>query len=171
MKKFLFILLTGLMSLFIACNDTSKTTVSSTTTKNLEASRAISKAFQTGDASIIDSVVASDFVDHTDRGDMGRDSLKAMVVMVHREFPDQKTEVIKEFTDDDHVVTVVRYTGTSKGQMGMPVGPYDMHAIHLGKFKDGKLIEHWEYMEMRDMMKMMGQMGGAPMDTTKAKNK
>lgn len=169
MKKLLYVFSAGLLGLFVSCNDTSKTTVSSTTTKNLEASRTISRAFQTGDVSAIDSVVASDFVDHTDRGDMGRDSLKAMVVMVHRDFPDMKTEVIKEFADDDHVATVVRYTGTSKGEMGMPVGPYDMHAIHLIRLKDGKIVEHWEYMEMRDMVKMMAQMGGAPLDTTHTK--
>ena len=44
--------------------------------KNLAASNVITKAFQTGDVSGIDSVVADDFVDHTDRGDkIGRDSL------------------------------------------------------------------------------------------------
>ena len=55
--------------------------------KNIAASDAVMNAFQTGDASGLDSVIADDFVDHTDRGDKkGRDSLKAMVKFVHTNF-------------------------------------------------------------------------------------
>ena len=50
--------------------------------KNIAASHVVSDAFQSGDISKIDSVVASDFVDHTERGDMGRDSLKAMITAI-----------------------------------------------------------------------------------------
>ncbi len=85
---------------------------------------------------MIDSVVASDFVDHTDRGDMGRDSLKAMITSVRQAFPDMKTEIIKEMADNDYVFTLMRITGTSSGAMGMPKGPYDMHAIQVARLKD-----------------------------------
>src|SRR5688572_32932550 len=166
MKKIFLSLITGLVFLVISCNDKTagtSTGLSTQAQKNLDASRAISKAFETGDVSGIDSVVASDFVDHTaDRGDVGRDSLKAMMVMVNQAFPDSKMEVLKEFADDDYVYTHMRISGTSNGAMGMPVGPYDMRAIQVTKFKDAKAVEHWEYMEMGDMMKMM-----PPMDATK----
>jgi predicted SnoaL-like aldol condensation-catalyzing enzyme len=166
MKKIFLSLITGLVLLVISCNDNTagtSTGLSTQAQKNLDASRAISKAFETGDVSGIDSVVASDFVDHTaDRGDVGRDSLKAMMIMVNREFPDSKMEVLREFADDDYVFTQMRFSGTSNGAMGMPVGPYDMRAIQVIRFKDGKAVEHWEYMEMGDMMKMM-----PPMDATK----
>ena len=39
--------------------------------------------------------------------------------------------------------------------MGMPNGPYDMKSIEVAKFKDGKAVEHWGFMDMQDMMKMM----------------
>ena len=174
MKKIFLSLITGLVLLVISCNDKTagtSTGLSTQAQKNLDASHAISKAFETGDVSGIDSVVASDFVDHTaDRGDVGRDSLKAMMVMVNREFPDSKMEVLKEFADDDFVYTHMRFSGTSNGAMGMPPGPYDMRAIQVTKFKDGKAVEHWEYMEMGDMMKMMAAMSppNKP-DTTKTK--
>src|SRR5436190_13007171 len=58
--------------------------------KNLAASRIVDDAFMTGDTSKINDAVASDFVDHTDMGEKNRDSLKAMVLMTHREFPDMK---------------------------------------------------------------------------------
>lgn len=164
MKKLFSIFSFALISGLISCNDaTQKGQLSDEEQKNLEASRTITKAFETGDVSMIDSVVASDFVDHTEKGDLNRDSLKAMVKMVRQHFPDMKTEVIRELADDDYVFTQIRYSGTSQGQMGMPVGPYDMHVIEVARFKDGKAVEHWAYMEYRDMVKMMTP----PADTSK----
>jgi hypothetical protein len=73
-------------------------------------------------------VVAEDFIDHTDRGDMkGRDS-KAMVKFVHANFNDMKSEKIREVAEGDFVYSWMRYTGTSDGTMGMPDGPYEMKA-------------------------------------------
>jgi predicted SnoaL-like aldol condensation-catalyzing enzyme len=132
----------------------------------------VAKAFETGDVSAIDSVVADDFVDHTDRGDkVGRDSLKAMVNMVRTNFKDMKMETIRELADDEYTFQWMHYTGTSDGLM-MPAGPFDMHGMEITKFRDGKAVEHWAYMDVAEMMKMMGQQGAPPpppMDTTKAK--
>ena len=161
MRKILFFLLGGLPFVFNACNSATESSTSSESPKssmadkNLAASQIVTKAFQYGDPSMIDSAVASDFVDHTERGDMNRDSLKAMIVSVHKEFPDMKTEVIKEVADDEYVFSLMRFTGTSNGQMGMPKGPYDMHAVQVVRFKDGKAVEHWEYMQPKEMMAMM----------------
>lgn len=137
--------------------------------KNIAASNAISKAFETGDISAIDSVVSDDFIDHTDRGDMkGPDSLKAAIKWVHANMKDMKMQKMHELADDEYVYSWMRYTGTSDGTMGMPNGPYDMSAIEVAKFKDGKAIEHWNFMEIRDVMKMMPP-PPQPLDTTKAK--
>jgi predicted SnoaL-like aldol condensation-catalyzing enzyme len=161
MRKILLLVLVGLPFLFNACNNATESTATappaepSMADKNLASSQIVTKAFQTGDASMIDSAVASDFVDHTEHGDMGRDSLKAMIGMIHKEFPDMKTEVIKEVADNDYVFSLMRFTGTSNGSMGMPKGPYDMHAVQVVRFKDGKAVEHWEYMQPKEMMAMM----------------
>ena len=132
--------------------------------KNLAASHIVNDAFKSGDISKIDDAIASDFVDHTDRGDMNRDSLKAMIAMMPKEFPDMKMETIKELADDDYVFSLMRWTGTSNGQMGMPKGPYDMKAIEVVRFKDGKGVEHWSYMQPADVMKMMPPQPAAKMD-------
>jgi predicted SnoaL-like aldol condensation-catalyzing enzyme len=143
--------------------------------KNLEASRAISKAFETGNTNVLDSVVADDFLDHTERGDMrGRDSLKAMVTMVHNNMKDMKSETIKDLADNEYVFSWMRFTGTSDGSMGMAPGPYDMQSIEVAKFRDGKAIEHWSFVSMKEMMEMMGAMQGTNNnmnmnDTTKMK--
>lgn len=126
--------------------------------KNLAASHIVSDAFMSGDPSKIDSAVAPDFVDHTDRGDKGRDSLKAAITMMKKSFPDMKMNLTNEFANDDYVLSQMEFTGTSDGSMVMPKGPYDWHVIQAVKFKDGKAVEHWEYMRNDDMMKMMQAM-------------
>ncbi len=178
MRNILFAVFAGLLCICTSCNsETAGTSDNNDNTeeqKNLAASNVITKAFQTGDVSGIDSVVADDFVDHTDRGyKIGRDSLKAMVNWIHTNMKDMKTETVREVADGDYVFSWMRYTGTSDGTMGMPNGPYDMSAIEVAKFKDGKAIEHWNFMETQSMMKMMGPQPGMDnmnkMDTTKMK--
>ena len=168
MKRIISLFTIGVLFACFSCNnEKSEKTASSTSTedkkdnsmaeKNLAASRIVDDAFMTGDTSKINDAVASDFVDHTDMGEKNRDSLKAMVLMTHREFPDMKMEVLKELADDEYVFSLIRMTGTSNGQMGMPKGPFDMKSIEVVKFKDGKGVEHWSYMQPADMMKMMPQ--------------
>ena len=166
MKKFSFIVSAGFVCLLMSCGGKGGG-MSAAAKKNLEASQAVTKAFDTGDTSKINDVIAADFVDHTDRGDKNRDSLKAMIVAWKAASKDSKTEVIKELADDDYVFSWLRFTGTSDGSMGMPAGPYDMSSIEVVKFKDGKAIEHWGFMEMREMMKMMANMPQPPADTAK----
>ena len=166
MKKTFSLLAIGLIFGCLSCNDdkTEKTAADTMTTekkdnsmaeKNLAASHIVNTAFETGDPGKIDDAIAADFVDHTDQGDKGRDSLKTMITTMHKSFPDMKMEVIKEMADNDYVFSLMRYSGTSNGQMGMPKGPYDMKVIEVVRFKDGKGVEHWAYMQPTDVMKMM----------------
>ncbi len=160
MKKIFLAAFAGLLCFCISCNSKTESTLdnkySEQEQKNMAASDVIMKAFQTGDVGGIDSVLSDDYIDHTDRGDMkGRDSLKAMVKFVHANFKDMKTEKVREVADEDYVYSWMRYTGTSDGTMGMPKGPYDMEAIEVAKYKDGKAVEHWSFMDAQDMMQMM----------------
>jgi predicted SnoaL-like aldol condensation-catalyzing enzyme len=155
----------------VACNDTKTGSASKTddaSQKNIEASKRIADAFQTGNTAAIDSFVADDFIDHTDRGDkIGKDSLKAMINMVHSTMKDMKAENLSVTAENDHVFHWIKFTGTSDGSMGMPAGPYTMHTMEVSRFKDGKAVEHWAYMETQEMMKMMASMGQQmPHDTT-----
>jgi predicted SnoaL-like aldol condensation-catalyzing enzyme len=158
----------GMLCLLTACNNPEKTTATggdqSMAQKNLDAVHIVNKAFETGDVSHINEAVAPDFVDHTDMGDKtGPDSLKAMITMMHKGSSDMKMETIKEVADNDYVFEMMRYHGTSDGSMGMPKGAYDMHAVEVVRFKDGKGVEHWSFVNGGEMMKMMGGMpGGAP---------
>ncbi|HEY6062454.1 MAG TPA: ester cyclase [Chitinophagaceae bacterium] len=173
MKKLFIIFSAGCICLLSSCTSKKEAGdgMSDKAKKNLAASHIVNDAFMTGDVSKIDDAVAADFVDHTDMGDKGRDSLKAMITTMKKTMADMKMKMIKEVADDDYVFSEMEFTGTSNGEMGMPKGPYDMHGIEVVKFKDGKAIEHWEYMRNDDVMKMMKMMAPppppAPMDTTK----
>jgi predicted ester cyclase len=127
--------------------------------KNLEMCNMINKAIESGDMSVMDKVIAKDAVDHAGmHGDLvGVDAIKTELGKIHTVIPDMKFEVIKELADDDYVFQWVRFTGTTAtADMGMPAGTkFDMTAIEVSKFKDGKAVEHWEFMQPTDMMKMM----------------
>ncbi len=182
MRKIQLFIVFALCIFLFSCNDTKVDAASdsSISKKNVSASNAISSAFETGDVSKIDSVVADDFVDHTERGDVkGKDSLKAMITMVHNTNKDMKMEVVKELADDDYVFSWMHFTGTSDGTMA-PAGPYDMQAIEAGRYKDGKVVEHWEFVNSKEMMDMMQKMQGmkgmdkmdhSMMDSSKVKHR
>ncbi len=135
---------------------------SSTANKNLAAYYVVENAFKTGDTHEIDRVVASDFVDHTERGGMNRDSLKAMITWMHNAYPDMKSEKIRDLADDEYVMALRHYAGTSSGEPGMPPKgeKYTMKSIEVVRFKEGKAVEHWAFIEMADMLKMMSPQNG-----------
>lgn len=169
MKKILILVTSCTLLGILSCDDRKDSDKTSTETKSvdnatstteqarLDAVNTVSSAFQTGDVSKVDAVVAEDFLDHTERGDIkGRDSLKAMIVTMHSKTKNAKVETINQAVSGDYVYSWIRYTGTTDGSLGLPAGPYDMSAIELVKFNnDNKAIEHWAFMEMRELMKMM----------------
>lgn len=136
--------------------------MSATATKNLEAMRGITKCFDTKDFSKLGDYIAEDGIDHSgEQGYIkGLANMKAEFEKMVAAYENSKTEVIKELADDDYVMTWQRYTGTMKtDQMGLKTGDkFDMTVIEVGKFKDGKAVEHWSFMQPADMMKMMGGM-------------
>ncbi len=77
--------------------------------------------------------------------------------MVHTNFKDMKMEKVREMADDEFVFSWMRYSGTSDGAMGMAKGPYTMNTIEVSKFRDGKAVEHWAFMDAQEMMAMRGQ--------------
>jgi predicted SnoaL-like aldol condensation-catalyzing enzyme len=99
---------------------------------------------------------------------MNRDSLKHMITVMQKNTTGIKLDIVHEVADDNYAYAWIRMQGTSDGTYGMPKGPFDMTAIEVIKCKDGKAIEHWEFMEAKQLMKMMGNMPPPPAmkDTT-----
>ena len=175
MKKFLFIVSAALLAFFSSCSN--NTGANSEGEKNISVVHAVNDAIESGDVSKLDQYIAADGIDHAgEHGDIkGLDSIKAYLKKLHDEYPDMKLEEVQEAANGDYVFSLTRFTGTNVvPSMGAPAGThFDMSSVQVIKFKDGKAVEHWEYMTMADMMKMMpgSNMGmenmGAKMDTTK----
>jgi len=162
MRKTFFTSMIGLF-FFSACNNEPKVAGSTdeTSKRNIEVAHIINEAFRTGDASKIDSVVSPEYIDHTDRGDMkGVDSLKAGIKWIHENMKDMKMELRKQWADNEYVSSWMRFTGINNTAMpGFAAGPYDWNTIELTRYKDGKLVEHWGFMEIQSVMKMMQTSG------------
>jgi len=130
--------------------------------KNLDNSKAIAKMFESGDFSKVGDYIAADAVDHASpHGDIkGLDSMKAMFTQYMGMMSDTKNEVVKGVADDDYSMLWLKQSWTSKvddPMMGMKAGEHGtMESIEVAKHNaDGKITEHWSFMSMNDMMKMM----------------
>ena len=160
MKKLLFVISAGFFCFLTSCSDKKETGgMSDAAKKNLDAVHGVNKAFDTKDFSKLGDYIAEDCIDHAgEHGDIkGLANMKAEFEKMVAGQENAKTEVIKELADDEYAMVWQRYTGTLKtDQMGKKAGDtYDMTAVEVIKFKDGKATEHWSFMQPSDMMKMM----------------
>lgn len=144
---------------FLACNSGKNDHLSEITKKNLSAQHAIIRCFDTKDFSRLSHYIADEFIDHAgQQGELyglanARTEYEAMVKTVR----ENKSEIILELANENYVMSWMRFTGTlAMDNMGMKAGDrYDMKSMELSRFKDGKAVEHWVFMEPAEMMKMM----------------
>jgi steroid delta-isomerase-like uncharacterized protein len=94
----------------------------------------------------------------------GIQQLKDMVAKSTGAFTDNKTEEMHLIAEGDRVVAHYRWKGVNSGSMGegMPATnkPIDVHTVDVLRFENGKVVEHWGYMEEFKMMEQLGMMGG-----------
>ena len=160
MKKLAFVLSAVITCFILSCSGNKG--MSNKAQKNLDNSKAIAKMFESGDFSKIGDYIAEDAVDHASpRGDVkGLDSLKAMFTGYLGMMSDAKNEVVKGLADDDYSMLWLKQSWTAKvddPMMGMKAGERGTaESIEVSKHNaDGKITEHWSFMSMNDMMKMM----------------
>lgn len=146
----------------------------SVSAKNRANTLEVYKAIESGDVSKLDSFIAKDAVDHSgEMGDIvGLDSIKKYMAAMHTQFDGLKLSIIADATDGDYEMTLGRMEGTCKmPMMGMPAGAKcNFTSADVTKIKDGMAVEHWMYMDPKDMMKMMppqGEMDHSKMDHSK----
>ena len=164
MKKLAFAVSAVILSCFITCTNNSahEGDTSEKAKKNLDNTKAIINMFVTGDFSKAGDYIATDGVDHSaPTGEVkGLDNLKAMFAQMMSTMSDTKNEVVKGLSDDDYSMVWLKQSWTQKTDdpmMGMKAGQHgDMQTIEVCKHgADGKITDHWSFMSMADMMKMM----------------
>lgn len=180
MKKYSFLFTAFLLLALASCESKKEAgATSDVAKKNIEANNAILKMFETGDWSKVGDYIANDAVDYAgEKGPIrGLDSIKAYFNEMSAVMTNMKNDVIKTLADDEYVMSWMKGSATAKVDIpswGMKAG--DTHtasSVEVSKFKDGKVIEHWSFMDAADMSKMMESMMGGqtpPVDDTPKKD-
>ena len=156
MKKYLFAIAVICCAACISCNSAGG--ASATAKMNSEANAAIDKMMMSGDFSKLGDYIADDAVDHSDKGDLkGLAAIKANLEELSKTSDNMKSVVKMDLANDEFTSTWYHWTGTWKVDgPGMKKGEtYSMEAIEVSKWKDGKAVEHWTFMDPAEMMKMM----------------
>ena len=117
-----------------------------------------------GDLSIINEIFDPAYVDHEAMPGVPptRAGLHQGFAMILKGFPDFKITVTHLIAEGDYVLVHHLSTGTHKGEfMGMPATgkPVKYDEMHLVRFANGKVVEHWG---VEDVMSMMQQLGAMP---------
>lgn len=149
---------TGL--LLLSCNNEGG--MSATAKKNLEINDAIMKAYEAGDFGKMGDYIAADAVDHGgETGDVkGLENIVSEMKRYREMMPDMKSTMTRSLADDEYVYTWATMSGTMGGK------PTTMTSVDISKFKDGKAVEHWVFMDPKELMQMMTP----PPTTEPAKN-
>ena len=125
--------------------------------------RFIDEIFMKGDFDAVDELLTDDFTPHT-WGQMppGRDGLKDAIERVKSGISDPKMTIEDVIAEGDLVAVRLTSSATHTGEfMGMPATgkTYEIGEIHIFRFRDGQVAEHWH---QADFMGMMKQLEAAP---------
>ncbi len=117
------------------------------------------------DESILDEFIAEDFVDHNPNPGCTRD-LEGMK-KAYRIFAEASpgTHAIEQMVaEGDIVVSRVTARGTHTGDLfGMPPTEkeFSTTGIAIHRIRDGKIVEHWNEIDMVGVMQQIGPLAGA----------
>jgi steroid delta-isomerase-like uncharacterized protein len=127
--------------------------------------RRVIEAFNKGDVSVLDELVAKDWIYHTSRGQEvlhGIEAYKQVVTLVRKSFPDFNISIEDMVAEGDKVTYRFTMSGTFKGEYrGFPPNnkKFLVWAIIIERIVDGKIVETWE---RHDPLSMMHQLGLIP---------
>jgi steroid delta-isomerase-like uncharacterized protein len=104
---------------------------------------------------------ATGFVDHVSMPGQpgGVEGVMARHAMLFGAFPDAQLTIEDSIAEGDTVATRLTLRGTNTGAfMGRePTSKaVEIESIDTSRFKDGKIVEHWEQMDLAGMLRQMG---------------
>jgi steroid delta-isomerase-like uncharacterized protein len=120
--------------------------------------RFISEIFEQGRVEAVDELCAEDFIGHT-WGDMDREGLKQTTGRVAKTLADVHFTVEDEIAEGDRVAVRVTASARQVGEIaGQPATgrSYKIGEIHIFRFRDGKVTEHWHQYDQLGRMKQLG---------------
>ena len=161
MKKIIFLAICA-MTLFSSCKngDDNNKPGDNIPAGDIANNRKIFTAIEKGDSTTIRSLLADDAIDH--QGYMGKDVVGAdnitrILTDIHNHIKDMKIEVIKDAINGEYYFAFTRMTGiTTDNSWGVPAGTkMDSKGVDVSTIKDGKMSEHWAFVDPNEMMEMM----------------
>lgn len=123
-------------------------------------------AFNTGDLSLVDGLVAPGAPGHdpaSPEDTSGPEGFKALIQMYRGAFSDLRFDIEQVISDGDYVVTRWSSAGTNDGEMaGMPATgrSTSLTGITIDKILDGMIVESWTQWDNLGLMQQLGV--GAP---------
>ena len=128
--------------------------------------RMVEEMFNQGHLSVVDEVMAADFVEHEELPPGlpgGLEGVKVLTAQLREAFPDFKAVIEDLVAEGDRVVSRMVWTGTQKGEfMGIPPTgkSISVEVIDIVRVGGGKFVEHWGIMDNMTMMQQLGVMPG-----------
>ncbi|MER6169141.1 ester cyclase [Streptomyces violaceorubidus] len=80
-------------------------------------------------------------------------------------FPDLQLEVKSIMAEEDRVILRITVTATHQAEfMGVPPTgkPVSWHLVEELRFADGKVVEHWDVINMRPLLVQLGKLPDRP---------
>ncbi len=134
-----------------------------TAQENKAAFRSIpEEVFNNGDLDLADEVFASDYIEHQPAPPgwpSGLEGFKMFVTMVRSAFPDLHYTVENTLAEGEMVASHVTVRGTHQGEF-LGIAPTGREVTwtetHVGRFENGKLVEHWDDSDDLGLMQQLG---------------
>ncbi len=133
-----------------------------TTQDNSATFRRLIEAFSTSDLDVVDELVAPGCVEHQRGNNPGAEGAKEVVRTLHRWMSDFSLTIEDLVADGDKVWARNRARGVNSGSVmgNPPTGrTVEVDVIDIGRFEDGRLVEHWG---IADQLGLMLQLGIVP---------
>ncbi len=126
--------------------------------------RAYEELFNQGNLSLVEELVAPDFLNHEapPGSNRGPESMRQLIRMLRTAFPDLHFTIEELVAEGDTVAGRVIMSGTHQGTFqGMPPTgrSFRQAQMHFVRFRDGKGVEH---RAVRDDLGLMQQLGVIP---------
>ena len=119
------------------------------------------EAFNNGDLSSSEELIADDIVDHDPAPGQapGREGIEEFVTMMRSAFPDLQTTIDEIIAEGDYVAFRYTIEGTHQGEfMGIePTGNrVSVTAMEMLRFADGKMVDRWGNTDQLGMLQQLG---------------
>jgi steroid delta-isomerase-like uncharacterized protein len=122
--------------------------------------RYVEECIGRNDMSLMDTLLAADYVWHAPSGDLDLQAYKQFQPSVLAAFPDGHWTIEDMVAEGDRVAWRFRFDGTHRGEfMGFPATgrPFRLAGFVMSRIAEGRIAEEWEIFDGADMARQLGQ--------------